>query len=125
MLYEVITDLTPEEWQAFYLQALAVKNQTRDLKISFDDPVIASLPEYQEKTMVKGSSCGKLSLHLHVITSYSIHYTKLYDYNNKVKVWQMKKNISLLLCILFFSFLSCSGSVESAGSAWKSPAAQW
>jgi radical SAM protein with 4Fe4S-binding SPASM domain len=26
--------------------------------------VIASLPEYQEKTIVKGSSCGKLSLHL-------------------------------------------------------------
>ena len=57
-------DLSPDEWQAFYLQALAVKNQTKDLKISFDDPVIASLPEYQEKTMVKGSSCGKLSLHL-------------------------------------------------------------
>jgi GeoRSP system radical SAM/SPASM protein len=57
-------DLTPDEWQAFYLQALLVKNQTKDLKISFDDPVIASLPEYQEKTMVKGSSCGKLSLHL-------------------------------------------------------------
>jgi GeoRSP system radical SAM/SPASM protein len=57
-------DLSPDEWQAFYLQALSVKNQTKDLKISFDDPVIASLPEYQEKTMVKGSSCGKLSLHL-------------------------------------------------------------
>lgn len=57
-------DLSPEEWQAFYLEALAVKYQTKDLKISFDDPVIASLPEYQEQTMVKGSSCGKLSLHL-------------------------------------------------------------
>jgi GeoRSP system radical SAM/SPASM protein len=57
-------DLSPEEWQAFYLEALSVKHQTKDLKISFDDPVIASLPEYQEKTMVKGSSCGKLSLHL-------------------------------------------------------------
>ncbi len=57
-------DLTPAEWQAFYLEALAVKHQTDDLTISFDDPVIASLPEYQEKTMVKGSSCGKLSLHL-------------------------------------------------------------
>ncbi|MCK4506992.1 MAG: GeoRSP system radical SAM/SPASM protein, partial [Desulfuromonadales bacterium] len=57
-------DLSPAEWQAFYLEALAVKHQTDDLTISFDDPVIASLPEYQEKTMVKGSSCGKLSLHL-------------------------------------------------------------
>ncbi len=57
-------DLSPEEWQSFYVEALALKNQTTDLKISFDDPVIASLPEYQEKTMVKGSSCGKLSLHL-------------------------------------------------------------
>ncbi len=57
-------DLSPDEWQSFYLLALSVKNQTKDLKISFDDPVIASLPEYQEKTMVKGSSCGKLSLHL-------------------------------------------------------------
>jgi len=57
-------DLEPEEWQAFYLEALSVKQRTRDLKISFDDPVIASLPDYQEQTMVKGSSCGKLSLHL-------------------------------------------------------------
>ncbi len=57
-------DLSPNEWQAFYLEALAVKNRTTDLKISFDDPVISSLPDYQEKTMVKGSSCGKLSLHL-------------------------------------------------------------
>lgn len=57
-------DLTPAEWQSFYLEALSVKHRTNDLNISFDDPVIASLPEYQEKTMVKGSSCGKLSLHL-------------------------------------------------------------
>jgi GeoRSP system radical SAM/SPASM protein len=57
-------DLTPAEWQSFYLEALAVKNQTKDLNISFDDPVIASLPDYKEESMVKGSSCGKLSLHL-------------------------------------------------------------
>jgi len=49
-------DLSPDEWQAFYLQALSVKNQTKDLKISFDDPVIASLPEYHEKTMVLARS---------------------------------------------------------------------
>lgn len=57
-------DLGPDEWQAFYLQALAVKQQLTDLTISFDDPVIASLPDYREQTLVKGSSCGKLSLHL-------------------------------------------------------------
>ena len=59
MLYEVIT-----EWRDFYVEALAVKAQTTDLKISFDDPVIASLPGYEEQGLVKGSSCGKLSLHL-------------------------------------------------------------
>ena len=58
-------DLSPEEWRAFYVEALTVKAQTTDLKISFDDPVIASLPGYDdEQSLVKGSSCGKLSLHL-------------------------------------------------------------
>jgi GeoRSP system radical SAM/SPASM protein len=57
-------DLTPEEWQNFYVEALQVKNETKDLLISFDDPVIASLPGYDENPLVKGSSCGKLSLHL-------------------------------------------------------------
>ncbi len=57
-------DLTPEEWKEFYVEALQVKNDTDDLLISFDDPVIASLPGYQEESLVKGSSCGKLSLHL-------------------------------------------------------------
>ncbi len=55
---------SPEEWQAFYVEALAVKAETTDLSISFDDPVIASLPGYEENPLVKGSSCGKLSLHL-------------------------------------------------------------
>jgi len=57
-------DLTPEEWKAFYVEALTVQSETDDLVISFDDPVIASLPEYSENPLVKGSSCGKLSLHL-------------------------------------------------------------
>jgi len=57
-------DLSPEEWKAFYVEALQVKAETDDLDISFDDPVIASLPEYSENPLVKGSSCGKLSLHL-------------------------------------------------------------
>lgn len=57
-------DLTPEEWKAFYIEALAVKAASKDLLISFDDPVIASLPGYDENPLVKGSTCGKLSLNL-------------------------------------------------------------
>jgi len=57
-------DLSPAEWKAFYIEALAVQNSTTDINISFDDPVIASLPGYAENPLVKGSSCGKLSLHL-------------------------------------------------------------
>lgn len=57
-------DLTPEEWKAFYVEALQVQEETEDLLISFDNPVIASLPGYRESPMVKGSSCGKLSLNL-------------------------------------------------------------
>jgi len=57
-------DLSPEEGKGFYQEALAVKAETEDLNISFDDPVIASLPGYDADPMVKGSSCGKLSLHL-------------------------------------------------------------
>ncbi len=57
-------DLTPQEWKDFYLVALQVKQETKDLLISFDDPVIASLPGYEENPLVKGSSCGKLSLNL-------------------------------------------------------------
>ncbi len=57
-------DLSPEEWKAFYVEALEVKKQTTDLLISFDDPVISSLPGYDEKSLVNGSSCGKLSLNM-------------------------------------------------------------
>jgi len=57
-------DLSPAEWKAFYVEALKVKQETADLAISFDDPVIASLPGYDENPLVKGSSCGKLSLNL-------------------------------------------------------------
>jgi GeoRSP system radical SAM/SPASM protein len=57
-------DLSPQEWKDFYLEALQVKEETKDLLISFDDPVIASLPGYVDNSLVKGSSCGKLSLHL-------------------------------------------------------------
>ncbi|NOY14144.1 MAG: GeoRSP system radical SAM/SPASM protein [Deltaproteobacteria bacterium] len=57
-------DLTPAEWKDFYREALQVRNRTKDLLIAFDDPVIASLPGYNDNPLVKGSSCGKLSLHL-------------------------------------------------------------
>lgn len=57
-------DLSPQEWKEFYLEALQVKEETKDLLISFDDPVISSLPGYSDNSLVKGSSCGKLSLHL-------------------------------------------------------------
>lgn len=57
-------DLSPLEWREFYVEALRVKDETTDLAISFDDPVIASLPGYDENPLVKGSSCGKLSLNL-------------------------------------------------------------
>lgn len=57
-------DLSPQEWKDFYVEALAVKAETGDLSISFDDPVISSLPGYEANPLVKGSSCGKLSLHL-------------------------------------------------------------
>jgi len=57
-------DLSPDEWRSFYEEALQVKAETDDLEISFDDPVISSLPGYDEQSLVKGSSCGKLSLHL-------------------------------------------------------------
>lgn len=57
-------DLNPQEWKEFYVEALKVKEETKDLLISFDDPVIASLPGYADNSLVKGSSCGKLSLNL-------------------------------------------------------------
>lgn len=57
-------DLSAGEWKDFYVEALEVKARTSDVTISFDDPVIASLPGYDESALVKGSTCGKLSLHL-------------------------------------------------------------
>lgn len=57
-------DLTPEEWRAFYQTALQVKADHPDLPISFDDPVMAALPGYERHPLVKGSTCGKLSLNI-------------------------------------------------------------
>lgn len=55
-------DLSPDAWRAFYEQALAFRAQA-PAKIAFDDPIIALLGE-KEPGAVKGSTCGKLSLHI-------------------------------------------------------------
>jgi GeoRSP system radical SAM/SPASM protein len=57
-------DLTPQQWGEFYTEALAVKDELDDLVISFDDPIMAALPGYSPDGAVKGSTCGKLSLHI-------------------------------------------------------------
>ena len=57
-------DLTPTEWSVFYTEALKVRDGLSGLVISFDDPIMAALPGYNVDTAVKGSTCGKLSLHI-------------------------------------------------------------
>ncbi|MDF1535375.1 MAG: GeoRSP system radical SAM/SPASM protein [bacterium] len=57
-------DLTPGQWGQFYTGALAVREKLDDLTISFDDPIMAALPGYSPDAAVKGSTCGKLSLHI-------------------------------------------------------------
>jgi len=57
-------DLTPSEWNYFYTEALDVREGISGLIISFDDPIMAALPGYNPDTAVKGSTCGKLSLHI-------------------------------------------------------------
>lgn len=60
-----VFDLTPLEWKSFYKRALELKNSLKDIIISFDDPIIHLLPEYNDRPLVKGSTCGKLSLNIH------------------------------------------------------------
>jgi GeoRSP system radical SAM/SPASM protein len=58
-------DLTAAEWKEFYVQAMKAKKDVRDLEISLDDPIIASLGEKTDtSSLVKGSVCGKLSLNI-------------------------------------------------------------
>lgn len=58
-------DLSAEEWKEFYLLAMKAKQQVRELEISLDDPIIASLGMKTEtESLVKGSVCGKLSLNI-------------------------------------------------------------
>lgn len=55
-------DLSPDEWRRFYEDALAWRAEA-PAKLAFDDPILALLGE-AEPGAVKGSTCGKLSLHL-------------------------------------------------------------
>ncbi len=55
-------DLSPPEWRAFYEDALAWAPHA-PAKLAFDDPILALLGA-AEPGAVKGSTCGKLSLHL-------------------------------------------------------------
>lgn len=57
-------DLSPEEWQEFYREALAVKRSEKSLDVSLDDPIIALLGERDAGSLVRGSVCGKLSLNI-------------------------------------------------------------
>lgn len=55
-------DLKPEQWRTFYEDALAYRQQA-PATLAFDDPILALL-EGAQLGAVKGSTCGKLSLHL-------------------------------------------------------------
>ena len=55
-------DLEPAEWRDFYADALAWRPEA-PAKLAFDDPILALLGA-SEPGAVKGSTCGKLSLHI-------------------------------------------------------------
>ena len=55
-------DLSPVEWRDFYADALAWRKES-PAALAFDDPILALLGK-PESGAVKGSTCGKLSLHI-------------------------------------------------------------
>ncbi len=58
-------DLSAAEWKEFYITAMKAKQEVKDLEISLDDPIIASLGmKAGTDSMIKGSVCGKLSLNI-------------------------------------------------------------
>lgn len=59
-----ILDLSPEEWRDFYIRAIELKDTVKNLHISLDDPIIASLGHKNGDSLIKGSVCGKLSLNI-------------------------------------------------------------
>lgn len=59
-----ILDLSPEEWRKFYVKAIGLRDGENGLRISLEDPIIASLEHKNGDSLVKGSVCGKLSLNI-------------------------------------------------------------
>ncbi len=57
-------DLNSDEWKEFYIKAIDARAKAEGIKISLDDPIIASLGINNDKALVKGSICGKLSLNI-------------------------------------------------------------
>lgn len=57
-------DLSPEEWREFYIYTIGHKERIKGLRISLEDPIIASLGYRNGDVLVKGSVCGKLSLNI-------------------------------------------------------------
>ncbi|MGA2193491.1 MAG: GeoRSP system radical SAM/SPASM protein [Nitrospirota bacterium] len=57
-------DLTPDEWMKFYMKAIEVRTNEKGIRISMDDPITASIHKAPEQPIVKGSTCGKLSLNI-------------------------------------------------------------
>ncbi len=57
-------DLSPGEWKEFYIHAAEQKSRMKNLHISLEDPIIASLGHKNGDSLVKGSVCGKLSLNI-------------------------------------------------------------
>jgi len=57
-------DLSPEEWRDFYGKVLEIKSREKEMDISLDDPIIASLKNTENKSLVQGSICGKLSFYI-------------------------------------------------------------
>ncbi len=56
-------DLSPQEWREFYTYAIEQKETVKDIHISLEDPIVASLVQNGD-SLVKGSVCGKLSLNI-------------------------------------------------------------
>jgi GeoRSP system radical SAM/SPASM protein len=57
-------DLDPGEWMDFYMKAIELRAKEDGIRISLDDPITASIHKSPEKAIVKGSTCGKLSLNI-------------------------------------------------------------
>lgn len=57
-------DLDSRQWKEFYLRAIEAKKKNHGIRISLDDPIIASLGQNSGESLVKGSICGKLSLNI-------------------------------------------------------------